>query len=117
MQRTYDHKERVTVEAVQLCLRLGSGWEPSVWKNHGWCFKASYKGLIHVHPSSHSGTWYCIIGECGMVASLSPEGVPHLEDPAEVVRLTVAGYKRKWKAFKAAQEALIKAGEECLKER
>ncbi|OQA09850.1 MAG: hypothetical protein BWY66_00389 [bacterium ADurb.Bin374] len=115
MQRTYDHKESTTAEAERLCERLGPGWEPRVWSNDGWHFEAHYKGLIHVYPSSHGGTWFCVIGECGMLASLAPEGIPHLTDPVEVVRLTVAGYRRKWVAFKAEQEELVRAGEECLK--
>lgn len=117
MQRTCDHKEITTAKAERLCALLGPGWEPRVWTTgfDFWCFEAHYKGLIHVYPSSHGGTWFCVIGECGMLASLAPEGIPHLTDPVEVVRLTVAGYRRKWEAFKAAQEKLVKAGEECSK--
>ena len=115
MQRTYDHKESITAEAERLCVWLGPGWEPRVWNNMGWCFEAHYKGLIHVNPCSQEGTWFCMIGECGMVASLAPERLIKTTDPRQVVQLTVAAYKEKWLAMRAKQEQLIAAGEECLK--
>jgi len=113
MKITYVDEKNAILAAEELCKLLGSDWKPRVWHNGVWCYEAVYKGVIHVYPHV-KGTFFCLIGECGMSAILAPEGVPHLSDPAEVVRLTVEGYKNKWLAFKREQEAFIQAGEECL---
>ena len=98
--------------ADRLCKRLGKGWTPIVWENLDWNYKAVYKNVIHVHPANN-GTFFCTLGELGMLCSLAPEGIPYLKDPVEVVRRTVAGYKRKWDAFKKEQNAVVQAGEEA----
>ena len=111
-----DHEAKARADAERLAARLGKGWETRVWENAmGWHHEAQYKGLIHVYPSSRDGTWFCMIGECGMNAHLAPDDIPRLEDPVEVVRLTVAGYKKNWEKKKAIEEALIAAGEESLR--
>jgi hypothetical protein len=117
MQKIYDEKDRVTAKAERLCVWLGEGWQSRVWQNMGWHFEAHWKGLIHVYPSSRrDGTWFCMIGECGMAASLAPDKTFCSPDPKQVVRLTVAAYKAKWLAMRAEQDQLVAAGEECVKE-
>lgn len=113
MKETFVNEKQAISAAEKLCKLLGPDWKPCVWHNGVWCYEAVYKSVVHVHPHV-KGTFFCLIGECGMSAMLAPEGVPHLTDPAEVVRLTVEGYKKKWLAFRREQEAFVRSGEECL---
>lgn len=116
MVRSCNEKERVTAEAERLCERLGPGWTPEVWNNYGWCYCASYKNVVYVHQSGRrDGTFFCMLGKDGsMSAHLAPEHVQG-RDPRVVVERTLAGYREKWEKFRAEQEAIMSAGDECVK--
>jgi hypothetical protein len=43
-----------TMEANDLCKRLGTRWTPSVWENCGWHYSAqACDGLFAIHPSKN----------------------------------------------------------------
>lgn len=122
MSRSYDEKERVTAEAERLCELLGPGWTHEVWCNwresrrsQGWHFRAVFDNLIYVCPSTnYDGTYFCMLGKDGsMSAHLAPEHVQG-HDPRVVVERTLAGYREKWEKFRAEQDAIMSAGDECV---
>ena len=49
--------------AKALAGRLGKGWEPKVWENLGWHFRAvDPSGTLKVHPSSGRQRWTAYLG-------------------------------------------------------
>lgn len=81
---TWDGFQRATREAADLAARLGPGWEPSVWENIGWHYKARVPGeaRFEVHGRRHYGqkrtAYMCFLG--GPYASEShgtPEAAIH----------------------------------------
>lgn len=116
MCRASCEKDRITAEAERLCALLGPGWTPDVWLNNGWQYCASYKNLVYVHAFGRGGgKYFCMLGRGGcMLANLAPEHVQG-RDPRNVVERALAGYREKWLAFKAEQEELLAAADECLK--
>lgn len=41
-------------KAVELCRKLGEGWQPRIWRNLHWCYSAD-KGGVSVHE--YLGNW------------------------------------------------------------
>lgn len=47
----WDAYEQAVIDASKLAKSLGEGWEPQVWENLGWHYKATTKdGRVNLHP-------------------------------------------------------------------
>lgn len=116
MLRSCSEKLRITAEAEKLCALLGPGWTTEVWINTGWYYRVRYKNIVYVYPSiDRPGSYFCMLGSSGaMSAQLTPEHIID-RDPRKAVERTLAGYRVKWEKYRAEQEEIMAAGDECVK--
>jgi len=55
------NKEEAIRNAEELCKELGGYWEPSVWQNYNWHYKACIevdKGSIEIFPRSKNNEYW-----------------------------------------------------------
>lgn len=89
---THAEYRRAVRRARILAKRLGEGWQPEVWENLGWHYKAvSPLGGIKVHPIAGSSSYVAFYGEPGRAGGSYT--VDHA-DPVEAVREVLQRVRR-----------------------